>query len=525
MADPIDIVAIVGDEVTLEFEADELFVGNIDIKFTMSRLDGVPGKPRPSVPQTFFKRSLPVVTVKPKKKGKKPTPPGKLRSAVLFTVFAPPADLQSKVVVFTFEASGKGTSGATQRARSINRLRVPGIAVTDLPILQTIMLHEFSKAKGKDFVFDPAPLEAVIAGLTREQRKLLANYPLEGRPARLVAFITLTGDTGKPMFADSCPRKRRAPPDSVHSNATFSIFACRGPGEVATLVCHTENYVVNMDNPDTARFFRLPQKGKTPNDWLSPNNRTPPKFLVASHCADFTDSVIWSRVFTSKGHDIMKGNTAHGIINTVGCWMMFRNYNWPVTLRTEFFRIYSNIFRQHTVESLLETKKAIARFGYNLNSTENEFDITKDTISSPSKWMYGDLNYAYNFFFRHIVGVEFFSVRNTFYDRATNFHNPHGKVFEPTMLRSEILTDHFQFHDVRNRREADKNSTFEPPDSLWVTNALGFKTAAGFLSTGLWKQELDLDTLKERSWADWYFYKPRSLSLSDATDTTRGPVP
>ena len=519
MADLIDVIGVVGQTVPLEFEADEAFVGSIDILFTVFRLEGAPGDAtRKSVPQSRFKRSLPVVPSKPKKQGKTPTAPGVVRSTVKFLVFLPFPDLASKIFTMTFEASGKAASGKTQRARSINRLRVPGIAVTDVPILKTIMFHEFAKAQGKDFVFDAEPLEKVIAGLTKEQRMLLATYDLKGRAGRLVCFVTLTGNAGRLMFADSCPGGERAP-DSVHANATFSVFACRGPGEVATLVCHTAHFCVNMDNPNTSAFFNTPQKGKAPVEWLKTNNETPPRFAVASHSAPFTHGVIYSRVFAvgGTGKDIMKGNTVHGMINTVGCWMIFRNFNWPESKRDAFFRIYSGIFRDNDPNDT-KTPAALAALGYDVPSSST-------VIGSVNKWFLGDRNYAYNFFFRHVVGVEFFAVRSDNYDRATNFHNPHGKVFEPSLLKSELTKDVFLYHDVVSRRVADNNPKFTPPDSLWVANAVGFKTADGFLNDGQWKQNLPLPVLEKRSWADWYFYKPDGLSLKDATDTTRGRLP
>ena len=115
------------------------------------------------------------------------------------------------------------------------------------------------------------------------------------------------------MYADSCTRGVR---DSFYANASFTVFACRGPGETVTLACHTEYLVVNTCNCrdvnqrkvfDTINLFSQPQGGKSPDEWLSPSNLTPPRFRCAAHCAEFTDGTVWHRLFTSRGMDVMPG--------------------------------------------------------------------------------------------------------------------------------------------------------------------------------------------------------------------------
>jgi hypothetical protein len=316
------------------------------------------------------------------------------------------------------------------------------------------------------------------------------------------------------MFADNCSGS----PVSIHANASMSVFACRGPGEVVTLVTHTNHFVVNTANGPTRSLLKNSQAGKPPNQWLSPANPSPPKFVVASHAAAFTDGVIWSRLFTSRGVDVMPGNSIHGMINTIGCWMIFRNYNWPVQLRSQLFRVYARSVR--TGRSRAATEHALAALGYDLPDT----GPASPMIGSFDKFLSCDLNYAYNLFFRYVVGVQWFAERSTYYGRFANLHNTHGLALEKGLLRSELLQERFLYHDVGTRSKLD-GRTFVPPDSLFTENALGFRTADGFLPDAAWKQNLSGAALPSRTWGDWYFFKQEGVAIDDVIEPPMGPVP
>lgn len=508
-------IAVGGEIVPLELEAEGAFVGNVDIRFSVFVVGGAIGDAtRPLEEKARFQKSLPVASSAPVAGS------ALVRSIVNWPVDIP-SDLVSQLCVVKFYAAGSdGTR--TLRTRALNQLRVVPIVVTDHPDLKAIMIHEFSKADGNSFVFDPAPLQQIIDGLSVEQKKLLATYDIGSAKGRLVVFITFQPGATRLMFADNCSGS----PVSVHANAGFSVFACRGPGEMVTLACHTDHFVVNMDNrrgtakvPDTQNIFTGSQGGKRPDDWLAPDNATPPKFMAASHCAAFTDGVIWSRLFALTGkngapRDVMLGNSIHGILNTIGCWMLFRNYNWPIAKRIELFRIYTRFTRAGASAATVAAQLANPNVGYNVPSV------------SFNKYLFFDLNYAYNFFFRDLVGVSFFSSSSQFYQSFSNLHETHGRTFSNTFQQANVLTGN-QFHDTTRAPAGlrQPGGPGDPGDLQWRANVLGFRTAKGFLADAEWQTNVTLSRLQDRSWADWYFFKPRSLTLQTILASPAGNVP
>ena len=505
--DTTEIIAVVGETVPLAFDGAERFAGPVDILFSISALDGPPGDAdRKPVLQIRFKRTLPV---EPPAASDPPTR-SRVRWPVEVTTLP---DLPHRLCLVTFEASGTGVSGRPLRARSSNRLRVPGIALPDRPELKAIMLHEFS-AQGQDgsFVLDTAALEQRLAQLTVEQRKLLATYDVGGRAGRIVVFVTFDPAKERPMFADNCSQ----PPMSMRANATFTAFACRGKGELVTLACHTDHFVVNTVNGDTRNLFLRPQKRNKPDQWLSPRNPTPPRFVCGSFVAGFTDGVIWSRIFTDGGVDVMPGNTVHGILNTKGCWMLFRNYNWPLTVRDRFFHLYTHIVRT-TKPNKKELRRQLAAAGYDVQSEPPQ------PTDSPPKFLLFDLNYAYIFFFRDVVGVKFFARTSTFYQRFENLKDTHGRVFAKTFSMSDLAPGEFLYHDIEKRKKEDRS--FKATDALFTDNVLGFRTTDGFLPDSTWKRNLSAAVVKQRTWSDWYFFKPDGFTLKDALRQPVGPAP
>lgn len=481
-----ETIAVVGETVSLRFEADEHFAGSVDVSFSVLTLDGAPRDPgRRSAFSTLFRRTIQAAPGPD-------APSGRKSSLLRWVVELPHRDLEERLCLIAFEASGRTARGRRLIVRSSNRLRVPGIAITQNPALHALMLHEFAQRDGNSFLLDRQPLRDRLSNLTIQQRKLLATYETAAHRDRLVVFVTLEPGTHRPMFADNCSDV----PTSVHANASFTVFACHGQGELVELVCHTNHFVINTINPDTGKLFRSWQASHSPDAWLSPANPNPPKFLCGSTISDKTDGVVWSRLFTTRGVDVMPGNSIHGILNTQGCWMLFRNYNWPVQIRTKLHRTY-------------------ARWRAGSADLTNELPaVGHDDPLSVDKFLYFDLNYAYNFFFRDLVGIEFFAGESQFYFRYANLHNTHGLVFENSFDFANVLRDRFLYHDIVKRRESDPN--FAASDALFTNNVLGFRTCTGFIPAKLWRQNISVNMVNERSWSDFYFYKPVSYPLSAA---------
>ena len=194
----------------------------------------------------------------------------------------------------------------------------------------------------------------------------------------------------------------------------------------------------------------------------------------------------------------------HGMINTIGCWMLFRNFNWPRSKSDEFDRIYFKLHRQDKTKA---TEEALAALGYDAPATATQ-------SSSPQKYYWFDRNFAYQRFFRHIVGVRYFSreFRGVF---CANNRNTHGFLFENQIDFAEMEgfaaqegDAGFIAHDGESRRAVDKK--FEPDDSLWGPNILGFQTADGFVSTG---NEFDPTTVQPKTWADLFLYRADNLPV------------
>src|SRR5205823_6282988 len=122
-------------------------------------------------------------------------------------------------------------------------LRVMPIRVTRRPALTRIMRHEFSRPDGADdFEFDPGPAERFIAALSTEQRQFLINYDQERPTDRLVVFITVQPKNGLRMPADFSPGGLAMP------YCAFTVFHCNPKTHEATLVCHTNHFLMNLAN-------------------------------------------------------------------------------------------------------------------------------------------------------------------------------------------------------------------------------------------------------------------------------------
>jgi len=402
---------------------------------------------------------------------------------------------QAVSILFTV----KGISGL----KASNRTRLSAFKVTSNPTLRDIMLHEFAKKGAKGFELDEGPLKKVLDELTPQQRKLLATH--NGGPAgqRLVVFITLQPENNLRMHADIVGEAI-----SVKPNATFTVFHCQGAGKPVTLICHTAHFVLNLRNPAT--LAHVSESGGF-KPALARDNTEPPLHKIGSFANEASHFRIWSRIFASDGEDIMPGNMMHGQINTIGCWMTFRNFNWPRSKSDEFDRIYVKLHRQDKTKA---TEAALAAQGYDAPATATQ-------SSSPQKFYWFDRNFAYQRFFRQIVGVRYFAreFRGIF---CSNNRNTHGLVFEKQLELAE--TERFALqegdngfitHDGESRRKID--TKFKPEDSLWAPNILGFKTADGFVPTvGNFK---DLEALQPRTWADLFLFRADDLPVRPVKPT------
>lgn len=383
-----------------------------------------------------------------------------------------------------------------------NKIRVPGIAVTELTEMKEILIHEFSRqtsinAGVNNWTFDPEPMRRFIQSLSVEQRALLCSYNKE----TLVAFISLRGNRADhPMCADECAVSGTR--KSVLSNADFSVFSCRKRGHSVFLDIHTEYFCFNVRNtangPNTPKFLNAIYAS------LTPNTRRPRKLWLV---AEPHEHVIYMSVRNGHfafdeegttinvGDSVMGGNYIHGIINTAGCWMLFRNYNWPIERREQFLSIYIRDLRDRG-SSWEEIQRKLASLGYD-ETNEND-----QRSSSISKWFRWDENYAYNFFFERLVGVNYFAEA----DPGTyepNLYNTHGKI----QSLSGFTRDEKSF--PKARRHPQNSGGFDyhhkpqgaaASDSAWRSaNVRGFPTAKGW----------------GRVFADCYIYNPQSLSLSE----------
>ena len=435
----------------------------------------------------------------------------------------------SPVLRFIVQGRGAGGNQVIGPSQHLIVLR-PAIAITTNPGLTRIMLHEFAKLSGvapsQTVVFDPGPLQQFLDGLSFEQKKLLVNYDPGSSGNRLVIFVSIYPATdARRMGADLTQESTPA-----IANAQFSVFHCQGPGKVVALVCHTAHFLVNMRNGDTQKLINGPQDGRPASDWQSKTVTKPVRFMIASVLPQqFTHGVIYSRIFTATGKDVMKGNTMHGMINTVGCWMLFQNFNWPRAKFNDFDAVYRLTYRPMAQAGSVnwnQVRSRLAALGYDANQR----DLALGLSSSLEKFLNFDRNYAFLWFFHDLVGIKYFSSGFEgwayFNDRtsaegevrfANDFHTS-GLQFEKTfpLARASdppfnIKPDEagFQAFDPVIRRKTDPH--FSTDDSLLTTNILGFQTATRFTpqNRGVFA-DVSVAELAACSWADLYIFREPS---------------
>jgi hypothetical protein len=548
-----------GETVGLLLEVDAEIDPTVDVGFTCTLFDS--DDPSHNVHATsIFSELLTAEKSKPRQGSKR-----KLAFRLPWVVkgMNPPFQVE-------FSVKAKDKQGNPLVSSTPDKLHVPLIKATKLPILTKIMLHEFHQADG---TFDQAPLDAYIKSLSFEQKRLLLNYKTENR---LVVFITLYSEAkcgSKLIGGDYCP-KTLGPRPFIKPNATFSVFHCQGVGKNVTLVCHTEHFLLNMRNnwgtKNTTTFMKGTKTSRsgrslTPAQWLDKSNTEPLMFKVATwlpQLKDGDDGVMWSVHLTPTGENIMPGNTMHGMINTKGCWMLFRNYNWPQAQFELMNHVYNNVVRREKelhadfvtklsrplpwkpedIDTVFakpqlrpDRRALLLASGPPLSSNEKDsiaaelwWDLAYDdttglgaagyktraatTLLSDSyeKFIGYDKNFAYAWFFRHVVGVQYFSRSWKYGCALLPSMNEHNVTQTPPESRFPFVEagklaandGGFVHHDPDVRTAVD--GSFTPSDALFTKNALGFQTAQGFVRGLGDTTQADVDKC---SWADVYYYR------------------
>ena len=253
--------------------------------------------------------------------------------------------------------------------------------------------------------------------------------------------------------------------------------------------------------------------GERPNKWLRKNNPRPPQFVIAAlqPSAVVSKGVIWNAIYEAGSRkNIMPGNSVHGMINTKGCWMLFRNFNWPKAVEKELDRIYRKVYRPvdekktPAVLAALKDPKA----GYDVETT------SKDYSSSFDKFSRYDRNWAYEWFFHEVVGIRNFSDFDYWgHKDSVNDHNVGGHELLKTFpLDKARQPSPYNWPEERNLAyhnfdKRDEKVTIGP--NLFGKNALGIRTASDFARD--MHRELTPAELESCCWADVYFYKDDGL--------------
>lgn len=451
------------------------------------------------------------------------------------------------------KASGKSLIATT------NDYRIPGISVTTNPDMLALMRHEFSQ-ESSPWRFDPGPLKKFIKSLTPNQRMKLAKYDEN----RLVVFISLRGKrSNRPM--DAIHRAKGARYE-VFSNADFSVFHCKKSGHKILLECHTEYFCVNMANGsvsavDTPNFI-----GKIFDRYLQGSKRKPKpplwdpqpwklrltaeshehciylavvnahsKYTVNGYKLDEDGNIIINEKTKEKilfpftiatgegmGASIMGNNFIHGEINTAGCWMLFRNYNWPISKRNEFWKLFlerwtlyrDDIGGPNAADNRQKIQTKLSELGYDV--PQEPLDELWST--SFNKWLCWDRNYAFTFFCRYVLGVKPFKRANGF---NPHLHATHGRTKSATTFEKHEKSFEFKkrfalsgydcYERVRKNPD-DPESALDPlpadvGDPWNSENAFGVKTAGGW----------------NKAFADCFIYNPDDLPLKDLRKRPFGP--
>ena len=506
MAD--SVIAVTGETIELYVEADDHFGGDVVVSFAAS-VEDAEAKTEDLV---FFEERLQATQTAVRTPN---APPAVKASLIRWKVnVAKDERFRGRTATLSFVVEGDDKAlGLPLRAVSTNELHIVSIGVTRNAACLRIMLHEFSKLDKGALVVDRERLDDEVDKLTVAQRRLLLAHAKESPQGRLVVFITRIPTGSRRMCADFGSGAEAAVP-----NASFAVYACRDlDKDGIQLVCFTEHFLVNTKNGATQLLLASRQGGKAPAVWRNRDNPSPPKFRIASQRpASENDGLIWSCVYAVNGRNVMKNNTVHGILNTIGCWMLFRNYNWPVTHVRQFEQVFLRMRQLHAANVSNEAiRKAVQimllPFGYDVPET------TATESSSATKFAVFDRNWAYNWFFHDIVGIKYFAKFWRFGGEREITHdvNVAGLEFRKTFSLADAgrptptnTADELgcTMHEPDRQLRVDKKPVFSIDDSLLRPNALGFSATQKFIPQRSRFGDLTAAELEGCAWADVYFY-------------------
>ena len=542
---PDRMITVVGDTVDLYVETDVTIQPGVEVDFQSVPVKSSQNQTTPPA-NISFTESL---TAVPAPLRDPPNARGLLASRIKWKVnLKKDPVLEARTAVLVARVRGRSVeTGRLVTASVRDLLFVRAIDVTTDTKLTRIMLHEFAKADGGSFVFDPKPAEDFLATLSVEQKKLLLKIAEANPRGRLAVFVTFydSARKGLRMFADNGGGQ-----NAIRPNATFTVFHCRDVEQGGvTLVCHTEHFVVHMGNGDTQNWIlsRQGPKKQLANDYMKKTNPEPLEYRLVAHLpagADGHDGVIWSSPFRLDGKSIMPGNFIHGVINTLGCWMLFQNYNWPKSVASSFDRVY-RLWRRlddkrpatfRGSPTVLRALEAVTDPG------GGKYDFSNDPAVPPAgqsssfqKFIALDKNFAHLWFYHEVVGIKYFSTTLTHtakrYVRDRNFkfindRNTHALSFENTFpLASAGVAPPFNLpeegsfaaYDPQDRQTETRG--FTPDDSLWRDNALGFRASAGFVPS--FARSVTPGEVRAKSWADLFFYKEDDVDLGPRSRAVR----
>ena len=437
------------------------------------------------------------------------------------------SEVRERLVRINFRVRGEGVT-TKQRilVDSPDSIGVAAIDITNHPALTRIMLHEFAtleRQPSNDIrsTFDPSDLRTHLSTLSVQQKQLLVKLALQNPRGRLVVFITLYPRKHLRMNADLCDLSGIG----VAANAMFSVFFCRDNVKLTvpststsaiTLICHTQYFVLDLVNPKTREWItKRVYDGRKPNEWLNKKTPRPIQFMIAAvQPSSMCDGVIWNTLYeVATGNNIMPGNSLHGMINTKGCWMLFRNFNWPIALRDELEKAYLKVERAGQGKNAVIA--ALTRVGYDIKPGEAPPGFS----SSYDKYCQYDRNWAYQWFFHEVVGIKYFGDTDTWGNKKTvNDFNVHGHERIKTFPLSEAgkkpdynLEEEkdFAYHDFDNRK-------LGIGPNLFRENVLGIKTAADFAKE--LHNKLTPAQLSSFCWADVFFYKEDGVNAETLTE-------
>ncbi len=392
-------------------------------------------------------------------------------------------DASTSLIVFGVDCKGVTGENLTIKTPA-NRLRVAPIEVTTNPALKDIMLHEFCKPVGNECTFDPGPANEYIQGLSSSQVKLLSQYPMTGKENRLVIFITIYKKNTLRMGADLCEwSNHKLPNRAVKPNASFAVFHCKGNEKPVELVCLTNHFYINPTNTGKGIAITPKNQQRTRNDVAK----------IACRRPDDSENCVGSIWFYLP--EIMTNNYIHGMINTDGCWMLFRNFNWPAERYSDFDRVYRLGVRRNE-DRLVNC--ALRALDYGVTMARNGRSNSED------KFRYYDRNYAYLWFLHDVVGIEYFSKEQTEASwrrkHINRYRAPRCGVENTFPLNSVNNLDKLCCYNIVHREQ--QQIGWKLDDSVWKKNVLNFQTASGF----------------DNAWADIYFFKEDGAELKAYKD-------